>query len=70
LREELGITTAVDMKYLWVFRNEEKSKTFNILTEYHLHFYRIFFNDQQYNSEGYIEKGEDKDTYFVWEPLP
>ena len=47
---------------------KEESQSFpGLMTKYKGHKFICFFEESQYNPEGYLEIQKDKKTYFVWE---
>jgi hypothetical protein len=39
------------------------------MTYHYRYWFKAILTDEQYNPEWYIEKQEDKDTYFVWKKI-
>ncbi|MDO8583980.1 MAG: NUDIX domain-containing protein [bacterium] len=70
LEEELGVTEPLPLEAL----GEEPRKTTpslaypGTITTYISTRFRVMLPAQWYKQEGYVERQNDKSTYFVWEP--
>ena len=66
--EELGVKIySNQLQNGQTIEYKDKSQSYpGLETVYDGYGYDCFFTDEQYNTNGYVENQEDKDTYFVW----
>lgn len=68
IKEELGVDIdASQLSNETPIDYKDQSQSYPGLdTKYKGYGFDCYFNDEQFNPEGYVENQEDKDTYFVW----
>ena len=67
IKEELGISSFVPSTYKGCREVIEDSLSFPGLVMNAInHYFEVYLNQDQYQPNGYIERQEDKDTFFVW----
>ena len=70
LQEELGVSGNIGLNKVDVRERREMSGSYpGLTTLYAEHHFEATLSDAQYRSEGYVEKQEDKSTYFVWKEV-
>jgi hypothetical protein len=70
MREELGIEGEISLTETGI--DEQLLSSFSypgLQSQYIRHKFETILTDQQFKFDGYIEKQEDKSTYFVWEEV-
>ncbi len=67
LREELGIANPRGINYSNTLKHIEESHSYpGVLSEYQDYIFDYIVSEGDYRPEGYVERQEDKDTYFEW----
>lgn len=67
IKEELGIESAVPATATGTRKSKQDSPSYPGLTmEATRYYFDAHLTDEQYKPEGYVERQEDKDNYFVW----
>ena len=69
MSEELQINDIKDSQVTDKGNFETTSKSFSypgVMMEMVIYKYDIILSDSQYNPDGYVEKQEDKETFFIW----
>ncbi|MDO8507472.1 MAG: hypothetical protein Q7S53_02795 [bacterium] len=70
IEEELGISSLTDIKSKEDKIVERESKSYpGLLTKYIFHIFEATISQQDFKPEGYVEKGKNLTTYFVWQEL-
>ena len=70
IKEELGIDGNLELAEVAVEESAEDSPSFPGLKMHKtLYKFRATLRPEQFKSECYVERQEDKDTYFVWEGI-
>ncbi len=70
IKEELGIEVDLELAEVAVEESAEDSPSFPGLKMHKtLYKFRTILRQGQFKPEGYIERQEDKDTYFVWKEV-
>ena len=72
LREELGITEEIPLKYLEMIDEDRESRSYpGLRSRYELHLFSGIIPSHLFIPEGYTEKNDDLSmtTFFVWEKV-
>lgn len=70
VREELDINLTND-QFVFYNKNEiENNDDYPGIISFHTgHEFLVILNEHQYKEDGYVERQNDKDVYFVWKPV-
>jgi hypothetical protein len=67
LREELGITGELNMRYEGESGTTKLSPSYPGLTSRYVNYkFTVFLSDEQFKADGYIEVQPEKSTHFIW----
>jgi hypothetical protein len=70
LEEELGLVGDFNLKQIKQYQKKYESQSYpGLESQYITYSFAVFLNDEQFQESGYIEKQDDKSTYFVWEEV-
>jgi hypothetical protein len=70
LQEELGVEGDIGLNKIDVRERRDMSESYpGLTTLYAEHHFEATLSDAQYKPEGYVEKQEDKSTFFVWKEV-
>jgi hypothetical protein len=70
IREELGIDGEIETQRTWEDEKVLLSPSYpGLLSNYHRYEFKVMLSEDQFKRDGYIERQEKMDTYFIWEEV-
>jgi len=70
IREELGIDGKIETQMSWEDEKVLLSPSYpGLLSNYHRYEFEVMLSKDQFKRNGYIERQEKMDTYFIWEEV-